>query len=168
MSKETVTSVFVKLRSRFLRRARGVLPSQEDAEDALQDAFLRLWQKADRLNTEQEVEAVATTTLRNLGIDKFRQEERLEMVTLTEEHDRDDEVESVAEERREQLDDVERLMERVLSPTQRKIIKLHEYEQRSYEEVATMMGMQQAAVRMQLSRARKTIREEYRKLNAKS
>ncbi len=167
MSKETVTSVFVKLRCRLLRLASGVLPSLEDAEDALQDAFVRLWQRADSLNTEQEVEAVATTTLRHLGIDRYRREQRFAMEKLNEEYDHSDEDEQTISERKELLDDVERLMEKVLSPSQRKIIELHEYEGQSYEEVAAQMGMQQAAVRMQISRARKALREEYRKLNAK-
>ena len=79
-----------------------------------------------------------------------------------------DEDEQTISERKELLDDVERLMEKVLSPSQRKIIELHEYEGQSYEEVAAQMGMQQAAVRMQISRARKALREEYRKRNATS
>ncbi len=163
MSKETVTSVFVRLRSRFLRRARGVLPSQEDAEDALQDAFVRLWQRADQLNTAKEVEAVTTTTLRHLGIDRHRQEQILPMVPIDEERDERSEEDVGEDRRRELLEDVEMLMERVLTSTQRRIIELHEYEERSYEEVAALMGMQQTAVRMQLSRARKALREEYRK-----
>ena len=165
MSKETVTSVFVKLRSRFMQRARGVLPSQEDAEDALQDAFVRLWQKAETLNTEQEVEAVATTTLRHLGIDRYRRGQRLATVELDGTHDRNEEEETDSDQRNEQMNEVEQLMEEVLSPSQRKIIQLHEYEERSYEEVAMLMGMQQTAVRMQLSRARKALREEYRRIH---
>ena len=43
MSKETLTSTFTELRKGFLRLAMRFLPSQEDADDALQEAFFRLW-----------------------------------------------------------------------------------------------------------------------------
>ena len=40
---------------------------------------------------------------------------------------------------------------------------MKEYEEKSYEEIATLLGMEQTAVRMNLSRARKLLKEEYRK-----
>jgi RNA polymerase sigma-70 factor (ECF subfamily) len=58
---------------------------------------------------------------------------------------------------------VERIINQELTPLQQKIIQLREYEGKSFEEIACDLGMQPAAVRMQLSRARKTIRECYRK-----
>lgn len=45
MSKETLTSTFTELRKGFLRLAMRFLPSQEDADDALQEAFFRLWKQ---------------------------------------------------------------------------------------------------------------------------
>jgi RNA polymerase sigma-70 factor (ECF subfamily) len=40
---------------------------------------------------------------------------------------------------------------------------MKEYEGKKYNEIAGILGMQEAAVRMQLSRARKEIRECYLK-----
>ena len=57
------------------------------------------------------------------------------------------------------------MIERKLSPVQRLILQKKEYEEQSIEKIANELNMQQAAVRMQLSRARKTIRECYRKRN---
>lgn len=57
---------------------------------------------------------------------------------------------------------VEDYMEQELSPTQRKIVSLHEYEGLTFEEISSRLGMQSAAVRMQISRARKLIREKFR------
>ena len=167
MSEQILTSTFVRLRNRFLRQAMRMLPSVEDAEDALQEAFARLWTRADTLNTESEVEAVATTTIRHIGIDAYRKTPR-SVVTID-----DDEAgnpalnslalsESPADSQRETLEQVEQMMERLLTPLQQRIIQLKEYEDRSYEEIARLTGMQQAAVRMQLSRARKVLREAFR------
>ena len=58
---------------------------------------------------------------------------------------------------------VERMVEQELTDLQRLIIRKHEYEGLTLEAVAQELGMQPPAVRMQLSRARKTLREKYRK-----
>ena len=58
---------------------------------------------------------------------------------------------------------VQRLIDSCLSPAQQSIIRLHDYEQRGYDEIANQLNMEPAAVRMQLSRARKKIRECYNK-----
>jgi len=60
-------------------------------------------------------------------------------------------------------EEVEELIDHQLSPVQRSILKKKEYEGQSIDEIAKELDMQQAAVRMQLSRARKTIRECYQK-----
>ena len=65
-------------------------------------------------------------------------------------------------ERQELFQEVEELIDRQLSPIQRLILRKKEYEEESIEEIAKELDMQQTAVRMQLSRARKIIRECYR------
>ena len=65
-------------------------------------------------------------------------------------------------ERQEFFQEVEELIGKQLSPIQRLILRKKEYEEESIEEIAKELDMQQAAVRMQLSRARKIIRECYR------
>ena len=69
MSKATLTSTFTELRKGFLRLAMRFLPSQEDADDALQEAFFRLWKQADRISSREEAEALTVVTVKNLCID---------------------------------------------------------------------------------------------------
>ena len=64
-------------------------------------------------------------------------------------------------EREKLLQDVEALVDKKLSETQQYIIRRHEYEGASLETVARELGMNPPAVRMQLSRARKTIKALY-------
>ena len=59
------------------------------------------------------------------------------------------------------LDDVQRIIAQNLSPQQRRVLDLREVQGLSFEAIAEMLSMQPAAVRMTLSRARKTIREIY-------
>ena len=54
MSDKTLTTVFTRLRNKFLNMALAILPSEDDAADALQDAFCKLWPRRDTINDEAE------------------------------------------------------------------------------------------------------------------
>lgn len=164
MSDNNLINTFTRGRSRLLQLARRLLDSPEDAEDALQEAFCRLWPRADSLRNQAEAEKLASTVVKNISIDQLRrQPEQLtvDVETLSEDTRFSTEAE---QEQREQYEVVSRLIAQRLTPLQQRILRSHDMEGRSYEEIARREGMQEAAVRMQLSRARKTIRECYHEL----
>lgn len=163
MNEEFLVTTFTEMRKGFLRLASRFLPNEEDASDALQDAFCRLWPKRNQIHSSQEAEALAVTTIRNLCIDQIRKE-KMDVVELDAE--RDSKPSETIEDRlaKEELFlEVEEIINRQLSPMQRQILREKEYEGKSIEEIADGLQMQPTAVRMQLSRARKTIRECYQK-----
>jgi len=174
MSEDIITSAFVRLRKKFLRLALGMLPSQEDAEDALQDAFIRLWQREEQLETEQDVEAMTVTTLRHIGIDRWRRTSASALPDNEEENTQAEDAnlnraswnqyaaEEAEKEARESLKRMEAWMENELTPLQLEIIRLREYEEQSYADIASLLNMTETAVRMQLSRARKRIRQRWK------
>ena len=166
MSEETLTSTFTELRKGFLRLASRFLSDEEDAQDALQEAFCRLWPRRDQIHTRQEAEALTVTTVRNLCIDTLRKQ-HTQTVELNEERDAEL-TESVAEkmEREELFSEVDKLIKRHLSPLQQTILQRKEYDGESIEEIAVELNMQQPAVRMHLSRARKIIRECYQNIHS--
>ena len=160
MSEEQLVTTFTTLRKKFLHLASRLLPHDEEAEDALQDAFCRLWPRRDRINSSAEAEALTTTTIKNICIDRLRKKE-LETVPI------DNERETIEDkhcelEREELINEIEEIINKALTPTQQLIIKEKEYKDKSIEEIASMLNMQPTAVRMQLSRARKRIREIYK------
>lgn len=161
MSEQTLISAFSRWRNRMLRQALRFLPSKEDAEDVLQDAFIRLWAKAEQIETEKDAASLATVVIRNMAVDHYRQQKRKPQTTDVEMLDLQEETADI-DERRKLVDEI---MQRVLTPLQLRIVELREYEGLGYDEVASILGMQQPAVRMQLSRARRAIREEYVRVN---
>lgn len=111
MSKETLTSTFTELRNGFLRLAMRFLPNKEDADDALQEAFFRLWKHADQIGSREEAEALTVVTVKNLCIDTLRKKNHLPTVELDE--NRDDSIsDSAADslEKEERFRMVERIM----------------------------------------------------------
>ena len=160
MSESILTHTFTALRKKFLRIAMHILPDEDDAADALQDAFCRLWPRRDSIDSEAEAEALTTTTLRNICIDNVRKH-RINTVPIDEEHDRCEE--SNGNEQEERYIEVKKIIENGLTPQQKEIIELKEIEGYTIEEIAMTLSSTESAVRMNLSRARKRIRECYRK-----
>ena len=152
---DILTETYQRIRQRLKAGAGKMLADTEAAEDALQDAFVRLWRHYP-IRTEKEAEALLTRTVRNVSIDRLRKQRTISLAGDLPEED-------IGESREALFRRIEGLMETELSDLQKLIIQKHEYEGVTLEKIAEELGMQPPAVRMQLSRARKTIREHYRK-----
>ena len=166
MEGDAFTSVFVGLRQRLKRIATGILGDSDDAEDALQDAFCRLWSRRDRIAGSSEVEALSVTTVHNVCIDALRRQSHSPTVSLDENrdsHDCIDDDTNDAPERDMLLRSVEHIIDNRLSAQQQAIVRMRELEGMSFEAIAETLEMQPAAVRVALSRARQTIRNVYLK-----
>ena len=136
---------------RFLR-------NDEDARDALQDTFFKLWQNGP-VETDTEARNKLFTVLRNICIDRLR---RPVPGSLTEaEPDGMTGQPDVTED----MDRMESLLTSGLTDTQRHIYTLVARDGMEYEDIASALDMKVEAVRMNMSRARKKIKENYQKLN---
>lgn len=141
-----------RLRPKLLEVARRYL-GDEDAEDTVQDALLRLWQMLDQLHLP--LDALASVLTRNLCIDRLR---RLHpQVTLKENLER---AESEAPPTDERID---RMMSVIatLPPLQQTILRLRHMEGMEMGQIATLIGSSEVAIRKALSRARQSVREQY-------
>ena len=72
MNSEEFKSIWLPLSGRFYRVAFYILESQEDAEDAVQDLFSRLWKMRDSLGSVKNPVAFGITVIRNICLDKLR------------------------------------------------------------------------------------------------
>lgn len=145
----------------FLTEAFISLKDRWKAEDALQDAFCRLWEKKYKPGSMSEAVGLLSRTGRNIEIDEYRRRSRRPAVGL-EGKQIEDESDGTAE-REALFRKVEASLDRDLTEIQKTIIRRHEYEGATFEQIATELTMQPAAVRMQISRARKALREKFRK-----
>ncbi len=164
-NKDTLVVTFSHLQERFKRFALRILPSEEDAEDALQEAFCKLWPHHDTIHSSQEAEALMMTTVKNVCIDSWRKQQRYQTVAIDPE--RDGGITDSPDERMvidETYATVEQIIQSRLTPIQQEILRRKEFEGEDYDRIALDLHMQPAAVRVQLSRARKTIRELYRNM----
>lgn len=162
MSKDSLIRSFTAGRLRLRQMARRLLADPDDAEDALQDAFVRLWTQAESLDIGEDADPLAATAVRNLCIDRLRQRGHSVALDEAAECGVGDTAESAILHSRLAL--VRRIVDSRLTPLQRRVLQLHDVEEVSYAEIARREGTTEQALRQQLSRARKTIRECYRKI----
>ena len=152
---DLLTDTYIRIRTRLIRRVQGLLHNGNQAEDALQEAFVRLWGRY-RIRSESEAEALLMRTVRNVAIDESRKQKPLSL-----EGDIPAEEEPPAWLRERCFLQLEEHISNDLTDTQQYIILRHEFESATLEKVARELGMKAPAVRMQLSRARKTLRAYY-------
>ena len=157
MEIDTLTSSFLGLRDKLHHIALSYLRSDEDAKDALQDTWLRLRCKGDfQMSSEAKNKLVAV--LRNICIDHLRKSKPIPM-------DIAQHTTLVSEIEEEDIKHLERLLQNRLTPLQRQIFDLVAHEGLDYEQIAENLSMSVEAVRMNMSRTRKKIRENYKLLN---
>ena len=156
MEIDMLTSSFLGLRDKLHHIALKYLGSDEDAKDALQDTWLKLRSKGE-VETTNEARNKLVTVLRNVCIDHLRKAREIPIdVTVDIQAYRMDE---------EDIEILEQLLQEGLTPLQKEIFNLVTHEGFDYDEIAKQLSMSVEAVRMNMSRTRKKIRENYKRLN---
>jgi RNA polymerase sigma-70 factor, ECF subfamily len=155
-------SVF-PLKNKLFRLAERLLDHHEDAQDVVQEVFLKLWNRREILDEYRSVEALAVVMTRNMCLDRIKT-------------------------RKFPVEDVEKMKSEIVAPgsmdadsqdmigrirgiigtlpeIQKTIMHLRDIEGYELEQIAAMMEMTENAVRVNLSRARKRVRDVMIKSN---
>lgn len=148
------------LRVKLLNYARKLTDEPEDAEDAVQEVLLKLWNKRLELEQYRSIEAFAMTLTHNICIDMWRCK-RNDTLSL-------DIVQAASPtgtpERLLEIKDEIRLMHEIIDSLpnlQRTIMRMKDIEGYETDEIAEITGCGPEAIRSNLSRARKKVRDVY-------
>ena len=157
MPEGDATETFAALRPQLLGLAYRILGSLADAEDAVQDTFLR-WGKADRLDIENPAAwLTAVCTRRSLDLLRAADRSRVNYVGAWLPEPIHTPIESDAErdlERASSLTTAFLLVLQRLTPKERAAYLLHDIFDASYGEIAETLEIEQSACRKLVSRAR--------------
>ena len=148
------------LRDKLLNYARKLTEDPSDAEDAVQEIMLKLWNMRQKLDEYQSIEALAMTMTHHLCMDIWRAK-RPDSLSLEQVHAPS---QSATPERLLEEKDEFRLMREIIDslPTlQRTIIQMKDVQEYETEEIAEITGCSAEAIRSNLSRARKKVRDIY-------
>lgn len=145
-------------KDKLFRLAKRLLISTEEAEDATQEILVKLWSKNGNLDSYNSIEAMAMTMTKNYCLDQLKSKRASNLKIVHNNYtDREPGLDKKVEDN-DSLDWVEKIIDQ-LPEQQRIIIQLRDVEQCEFSEIAKIVEMNETAVRVALSRARKTIRE---------
>lgn len=153
-----ISEIWLPLSDRFYRVAYHILESQEDAEDAVQELYLKLIKTPDRLADIQDPAAFGITILRNICIDIIRRREKRKSEELHEYMIADisspDTTAAEKDKLRILLHEIERLPQK-----QSTVLKMRTIEGLEYDEISQRTGLSQVNIRVLISIARKTLKK---------
>jgi RNA polymerase sigma factor (sigma-70 family) len=164
MTRDDFNDLVRQLNRNLYGHAFRILRSQEEAEDAVQEVFIKLWNLGKKLDEYTNTTALAVTMTKNYCIDQIRKKKHF----IEEDIDRSDIKNSndaspyQLMENKESEDIVSNIIDQ-LPEIYKAVIVLREMEDLSYEEIATQTRQNINTLRVTLSRARKMIREEFNK-----
>lgn len=144
---------YVAARSRRLLGVATMLVGPHDAEDALQDAFITLYRRWDRVVAAENPDAYVHRSLVNASLQLLRRRRRIELPPTFGLTGHDD----VISDRQEMLQALASL-----PPRQRAVLVLAFYEDRSEAEIAAAMGSSRGTVKSQKARALNALRTRLR------
>lgn len=143
------------------RVALYILEDPDDASDAVQDLFLKLWNTREKLDSVQNPKAYAITLIRNLCIDRIRSAKRFFALRCEEDLPEagfmasEPDILASREKLRRVLAIIEGLPDR-----QRQLVRLRLLEGMDYSRIARKTGITENNARVLVSIARKTIKEQ--------
>lgn len=165
MTKEEFKTLVLPSKGKLFRLAVSLLSDRQEAEDTLQDAFLKLWNMRGKLREYNSVEALAVTMTKNLCLDKLRsyrhrKQDASEVESLPVRSDFPNPAKEA--ELSESFASVHRIMQS-LPDQQRLVMHMRDIEHYTYDEIEELTGLSRNNIRVNLSRARKNVRQEYLK-----
>jgi RNA polymerase sigma-70 factor (ECF subfamily) len=158
MNQNEFVQLVAPFKDKVFRLAKRLLVSKEEAEDATQEVLVKLWSKKEGLAQYNSIEAVAMTMIKNYCLDQLKSKRAGNLkIVHTNFTDREASLQQKVEDS-DSLNWVEKIINQ-LPEQQRLIIQLRDIEQYEFEEIAKILEMNETAIRVALSRGRKTIRE---------
>ncbi len=165
MGSEQFKNEILPMRQQLFHLTLKMLHDEQDAEDALQEALLKLWRARDALIGCESAAAFAMTVTKNHCLDRLKlkkQADTIENHFAIAENDNP----HLQLERKNTVQLLHHIIQ-TLPELQQLIITMKDVEEYEVDEIAEITGTNVEAVRMNLSRARKKVREEYIKQTKK-
>lgn len=164
MDAEEFKRRFLPLHPQLYRAAYALMQNAEDAEDIVQEAYLKLWDKRDTLDIHTNPAAYCTTLVRHLSLDQLQTKHYTAETPLPDNPTYPSDWNT--EQRLEARDQWMHLRQLIahLPDTPRKVLWLRDVQECSMEEIARSTGLTDVNIRSILSRTRKKIREQFNRL----
>lgn len=159
MTQADFVKIVMPFKDKVFRLAKRLLVSREEAEDATQEILLKLWNNQSKMEDYKNVEAFSMTMTKNFCLDRLKSKQAQNLKIVHSNYQDNNTSLQKQIEANDSVDWVSKIIE-ALPEQQKLVLQLRDIEQYEFEEIAEMLEMNQTAIRVALSRARKTVREQ--------
>ena len=163
MKKISFRNDVLPLKNELFRLALRITLNRAEAEDVVQETMIKVWNRRDHWDEIESIEAFCLTICRNISLDKMKKAENQNQ-SLEESHDApDSSYTSNPEEQTMQRDRIQLIRQLIdhLPEKQRSCMQLRDFEGKSYKEIAQVLGISEEQVKVNIFRARQTIKQKF-------
>lgn len=158
MKQKEFLNTILPCKNTLYRLAKRLLVSSDEAEDAVQEVFLKLWKGRDKIDNYRSPEAFAITITKNYCLDRLKSKQASNIKIVHNNYKNSENIERTIE-GNEGIELVTKIMEN-LPEKQKMVMQLRDIEQFEFAEISQMLEINETAIRVALSRARKAVREQ--------
>jgi len=159
MKQTEFLNLVLPFKDKLFRLSKRLLVSTEEAEDATQEVLLKLWSKNSKMKEYKNVEAFAMTMTKNFCLDRLKSKQASNLKLVHSNYGDDNNSLQKNIEAKDSVNWVAKIMDE-LPEQQKMVLQLRDIEQYTFEEIEELLDMKPTAIRVALSRARKTVREK--------
>ena len=166
MKKVSFRNDVLPLKNELFRLALRITLNRAEAEDIVQDTLIKVWNHRFEWENIESIEAFSLTVCRNLSLDRIKKKENTndsledvkiaEPLSLSNPQDR-----MIAEDK---INLVKQIVDG-LPEKQRSCIQLRDFEGKTYKEIAEILEITEEQVKINIFRARQTVKQRYLKLD---
>ncbi|MFK5983769.1 MAG: RNA polymerase sigma factor [Flavobacteriaceae bacterium] len=158
MNQKEFLETILPCKDKLFRLAKRLLVSKDEAEDAVQEVFLKLWKGREKIQNYKNPEAFAITMTKNYCLDRLKSRQASNLKIVHSNYKNSENIERNLE-ASEGVELVTKIM-KTLPEKQKIIMQLRDIEQFEFAEISQMLEINETAIRVALSRARKVVREQ--------
>ena len=165
MKKISFRNDVLPLKNMLYRLALRITLNSAEAEDIVQDTLIKVWNRREQWDSIESIEAYSLTVCRNLSLDRNRKMDNLSQSLEEVGADRPDGAQNPYEQAVQ--GDRVRLVRQIvdsLPEKQRSCVQLRDFEGKPYKEIAAILGITEEQVKVNIFRARQTIKTRFQEL----
>ncbi|MFT4762899.1 MAG: RNA polymerase sigma-70 factor (family 1) [Paraglaciecola sp.] len=159
MNSKEFQNTILPIKNTLFRLAKRVVGEASEAEDVVQEVFVKIWNQRSQLTEITNIEAWCMRLTKNLSIDKLRSKHR-RTEAFQPEFDQVDDQQTPYQfvETNDTMQQIENMMN-ALPEKQKMVMHLRDIEGLAYQEIADALEIPINQVKVYLFRARKQMRE---------
>ncbi|MBO4690438.1 MAG: RNA polymerase sigma factor [Paludibacteraceae bacterium] len=161
MTHEQFTQIYLPFSGKMYALAYNLLRNRDEARDCVQDAYAELWNKRDTIVPDKTPLALVLTIVRNNCLDRLKSRSAKaddEILETLLDHNTENQIDAASE-----LNAVIRLIDK-LPHDQQSVLRLRTIDGLEIEQIQELTHFSRENIYTLLSRARKSLKEQIRKL----